>query len=144
MWLALLLFAAPRFEPPEVVTLIWGDALPKVQCAGDVCGFTCVTAGKTSVCAKTPVGVCLAKDGKARCFDPPAAALCADGRAIVRPTCLAEAGELACGYDCKATAGKVACATTPRGSCNAMSGNVICSDPTVDPGASTACFRRDS
>lgn len=142
MLLALVLLLG--FEPSEVVSLVWGKDLPRVRCVGKVCGFTCVTAGASTVCAKTPVGVCLAKDGKAKCFDPPSAALCADGREIRRPACLADSGELACGYDCKATAGKVACATTPRGSCNAMSGNVICSDPVVDPGASTACFRRSS
>ena len=128
-------------EPPDDVVLIWGRAAPKPTCRGAVCGYGCVASGAAVACAKTPAGVCLATGGRAKCFDPDLAVLCAYGPRVRRPACLVEQGQIACGYDCKATQGKVACAATPRGTCNAMSGSVTCSDPPLDPGAMTACFR---
>lgn len=128
--LALMVMAAD----PEGVALIWGPHPPKPMC---------VTAAGRTVCAETPAGVCIAKGAVAKCFDPNIAVLCAYGADIKRPSCLVDAlGQIACGYDCKATNGKIQCAATPRGHCNELSGAVTCSDPPIEPGELTACFRR--
>jgi hypothetical protein len=133
------------FDPPDEVFAVWGDAVPPPKCLAQggrvACGYGCVAGSGSVACAKTPIGVCFVKDGTARCFDPASGVLCANGKDLERPACLEDFGQIACGYDCKSTNGKVACAQTPRGSCNDASGSVTCFDPPIDPGESTACFR---
>ncbi len=133
------------FDPPEEVFAVWGKSVPAPKCLAQdghiACGYGCVAASGNLACAKTPVGVCLAKDSTAKCFDPPSAAICAFGADIKRPSCVADLGQIVCGYDCKSSSGKVACAQTPRGSCADGAGGVTCFDPPIDPGESTACYR---
>ena len=45
------------------------------------------------------------------------------------PRCLNQYGKTACGYQCLAAHGEVACANTPDGICNADGGTVTCWDP---------------
>ena len=133
------------FDPPDEVFAVWGANVPAPKCLaqdGNVaCGYGCVAASGSLACARTPVGVCLGKHSTARCFDPEPAVLCAFGEDIKRPTCLYDLGQIACGYDCKSSTQKVACALTPRGSCTDGAGGITCFDPPIDPGEATACFR---
>ncbi|MBT3224212.1 MAG: hypothetical protein HN348_34525 [Proteobacteria bacterium] len=51
-----------------------------------------------------------------------------------QPTCLSAYGTTACGYDCKAAYGQVACAPSPNGICTAAYGKVTCSGVTAPQG----------
>lgn len=86
-----------------------------------VCGYHCVAGYGDVKCASTPNGACLAAYGKVECWDPPHWAR--------RPAlCLAEYGDIACGYGCVAAYGKVACSSNPHGTCQAAYGDIVCSD----------------
>ena len=133
------------FDPPDEVFGVWGKDVPAPKCLsqdGHIgCGYNCVGTSGSVACAKTPVGVCLARDSAARCFDPPSGVLCALGADIKRPSCVFESGQIFCGYDCKSTSGRTACAQTPRGTCTDGAGGITCFDPPIDPGEATACLR---
>lgn len=47
---------------------------------------------------------------------------------VPQADCLTSNGVAACGYDCKATNGTVACARAPWGRCVTTNGRVFCSN----------------
>ncbi len=134
------------FDPPDEVYAIWKNAIPSPKCVshdGNIaCGYNCTSGSNgTIACSTTPVGVCLAHDSVPICFDPAPAQLCAYGANIKRPECKYESGTITCGYDCKSTSGKMACAQTPKGMCTDGAGGITCFDPPLGPGEATTCLR---
>lgn len=121
------------FDPPVEVFAVLGAKVPKPECKDDggdaECGYGCVATNSHVACAATPFGICMARTGQLKCYDPPPAALCAAGERIARPTCSYDVGQLACGYDCKSASGTFACARTPAGRCNTQGPSVTCFDP---------------
>jgi hypothetical protein len=101
------------------------------------CGFNCVVAYGQARCAQTPNGACGSGYGKVQCWDPPAYVVRHYGGDLPQPECVADDGDLACGYGCVTANGKVRCSDTPAGACGAWSGKIACNDPW--PGE----FRRD-
>lgn len=133
------------FDPPDEVFAIYGADVPPPKCISAeghiACGYNCTSgSGGTVACTTTPMGVCLARDSAPKCFDPSREVICAYGRGIQRPECKYESGLITCGYDCKATGGKMACAQTPKGSCSDGAGGITCFDPPLGPGEASACF----
>lgn len=133
------------FDPPDTVIALFVPEVPAAGCLAKdgsiACGYNCTSgSGGTVACSKTPLGVCLARDSSPVCFDPPLDVLCALGKTIKRPTCKADFGQIVCGYDCKSSSGKVACARTPAGSCSDGAGGITCFDPPIDPAEASNCF----
>jgi len=93
--------------------------LPQVQCV--------TTNGKTA-CPQTPWGRCVATSGRLFCGDPSYETM----QVLQDPPpveCVTTSGTGACGYGCKTTSGKAACAQTPWGDCVTTSGRIYCADP---------------
>lgn len=111
------------FDPP-------GDATAKPSClvagAAVACGYDCKATKTHVVCARTPAGVCGASSQELRCFEPPA-------DANAKPSCLTDGAEVACGFDCKAKGGHVACTRTVDGVCGVSTELAACFDPPWTP-----------
>lgn len=148
------------WDPPALVRVVGdavqkrtGRAVPKPTCvtAGGktACGYQCLTGFDQVQCAQTPWGTCKAGDGSIACWDPPAAVLASfrDAARIPDPICSTAFGQIACGYQCAATGGKIACAQTPEGTCRAEQDKATCWDPPLesrgvlfDPATARACM----
>lgn len=117
--LTTLLLSAALAQAPQCVT----------SNGARVCGFSCLDNGATAQCAQTPEGVCAKNSSVVTCFDPPLWLKPLSLGALPKPACVSEGGNLACGYDCKREGGRVACAQTPKGLCQASYGALTCFDP---------------
>lgn len=124
------------FDPPAHVISLWGEKLPRPTCVREkdrlACGYHCKAQGAEVACATTPAGVCTADYGMVRCFDPPVSVYAVHGREVPKPSCMAQDGQIACGYHCVAAAGRLQCASTPQGICTDMNGVPTCFDPPAD------------
>lgn len=94
-----------------------------------VCGYQCVVAYGQARCTQTPEGVCASAYGKVTCWDPPPYVRRHYGGNVPLPNCLADDGDLDCGYGCISAYGHVTCAQTPVGACDSDSGRIACGDP---------------
>lgn len=126
------------WDPPDSVRAHYGDHVPVAECLAKnghlACGYHCESRdGGEVACASTPDGVCIATPRGVTCWDPPVSAYCADDKPIPRPRCLSVSGRAACGYDCRAKNGEIACASTPGGSCQILPDRVQCTDPEAPP-----------
>lgn len=97
-----------------------------------VCGYSCVENGSTAACAQSPQGVCAKNASQVTCFDPPLWLGALNLKDLPKPACVSDGANLACGYDCKREGGRVACAQTPKGRCEAHYGALTCADPTPE------------
>ena len=93
------------------------------------CGFECVDNGSRAACTQSSAGVCSKNSSTVVCFDPPTYLTGVWGGEVPKPACVSDGTGIACGYDCKQTGGKVACAGTPSGICTAAYGSITCFDP---------------
>lgn len=94
-----------------------------------VCGYDCLVAYGQARCAATPDGVCGSGYGKLVCWDPPAYVVRHYGDDLPQAECLADDGDISCGYGCISGYRHVACSQTPAGACGAWSGKLTCNDP---------------
>ncbi len=121
------------FDPPIWLSRVYGKNVPKPACLwrgqNGACGYDCKAQLDQVGCAATPQGVCIAQYNKVLCFDPQPALYGVYGKGIPEPRCLAQDGHLACGYGCKSTGGRLACAATPHGVCEERDGQLVCFDP---------------
>jgi hypothetical protein len=126
------------FDPPLSLLPLFQGAVPQAQCMEAfekiACGYHCVGQFGQVKCSTTPQGTCTTKGGNVLCFDPPTSELVfmasQPNPGLAESSCLEERGRVACGYRCLANEGDVACAVTPRGSCNISDeGRVVCTDP---------------
>lgn len=131
MWI--LAISAVLASEPQCVTA-YGET---------ACGYDCTAAYGEIACAQTPHGVCQAQYGEVTCWDPPVVARVEDHqiaeyrgehrrpelRDDAPPRCVSAYGTTACGFDCTAAYGQVACAATPQGACEAAYGDLKCWDP---------------
>jgi hypothetical protein len=116
----LLLAAAVLAQSPTCIN-VYGRRL---------CGFDCKSPDAiNAACAQTPAGVCFVNMGRVSCFDPPVWLSVALGEAPPKPTCVAMGSAWACGYHCVSDRGRVACAQTPAGVCQAHPDGILCADP---------------
>lgn len=132
-------------DPPAAVYGVFGAKTPRMACASYLqtvaCGYGCVQAGGVLACATTPFGVCDTREATPVCFDPDKYVICAGGAQTPRPTCTQHAGKLACGYRCATVGSEIACAQTPKGTCDDQGpGGPVCFDPPVRGGSAT-CTR---
>ncbi len=114
-----------------VILLSTLSQFPKSQCVTTngtgACGYDCKTTNGKAACASTPWGRCTTTDGKIFCGDP---SPFAQRRGITTPVqCVTTNGTGACGYDCKTSNGRAACASSPWGRCTTTDGKVFCGDP---------------
>lgn len=93
------------------------------------CGHHCVANFGHVKCAQTPYGACGSGAGLVACWDPPPIVRTVLRERTPRPTCVATAGKIACGYECTTGFDQVQCAQTPFGACRADAGKVVCGDP---------------
>jgi hypothetical protein len=132
------------FDPPPEVFAVYGRETPRAECRAQgqqfACGYQCTTGAGTVGCARTPVGVCKAENSRLTCFDPPASALCAWGRALPPIECRSSDGQPVCGYGCTKAFSRVACAATPKGICKVFDSQVYCFDPPGTQEADAACL----
>lgn len=115
---------------PSWAALQSGLQLPRVSCitsyGNAACGYDCKASYGQVGCAGTPWGRCVATSDGVTCSDPKYIPYGVEPEPV---QCVRAYAETACGYDCKAAYGKVACAQTPWGRCIASYGNVTCADP---------------
>lgn len=108
-------------------------ALPPASCktanGETACGYACTVSTREVRCANTPYGVCTLLHGEVHCFDPPLVSIHHPPDEGLRPECKEVRGEVACGFNCLVTKGKVACARTPYGVCREHFGKLTCWDP---------------
>lgn len=121
------------WDPPDAVRAHYGDRAPLPDCImrrGDLtCGYHCQGIGSEAECATTPDGVCRATSRGVTCWDPPSSTYCPDDRPLPRPQCIVSDAYVACGYNCEARNGQMACAVTPVGRCTMSYGQYVCNDP---------------
>lgn len=131
--------ARPHDHPygPGYIDPVWVDPAPhpghergpKATCRSafgtTACGFDCVAAFGQVKCAESPWGACKAAFGEIVCADPPAWAR--RGRPV-KVQCEAAFGKIACGYGCVSAFGDIRCAKSPRGTCQAAYGDIVCSE----------------
>ena len=121
------------FDPPQVAVRVLRAPFPPPECRAYAeqvaCGYHCVAEAGALACAATPLGVCAAAYGQARCFDPPAEVLSLYGASTPQAECHSESGQIACGYHCVVASGILRCATTPAGVCGHEGGIAVCFDP---------------
>ncbi|TVQ92074.1 MAG: hypothetical protein EA397_07810 [Deltaproteobacteria bacterium] len=112
-----LLFALAHASPlePTCITAFGQTA----------CGYDCRAAYGQVRCAPTPYGRCHAGFGTLRCGPESVGDVVPSH--WPRATCRAAYGDVACGYNCVAGFGEVACAAAPWGACVAGYGGVSCS-----------------
>ncbi|MCA2982005.1 MAG: hypothetical protein INH41_15880 [Myxococcaceae bacterium] len=95
-----------------------------------LCGYDCKSADAISgACAETPAGRCIANNGRVHCFDPPVWLPVALEGPPPKPQCVVMGDAVACGYNCVSDRGRVACARTPAGACEALPDRIVCADP---------------
>ena len=124
------------WDPPDVVRAHYGDQVPRPQCryAGGnfACGYHCTIQDDQVACASTPDGVCQTTYRGITCWDPPTNDYCsADQNPLPRASCIANDGDIACGYSCIEHSGQVACAQNPGGTCKVVRDQISCWDPGV-------------
>jgi hypothetical protein len=121
------------WDPPQHVAEGSGPLPPRPRCqrAGDrtACGYECLARGDEVACTQTPEGACvlLERHGVV-CWDPPPHVR-ARMASPPRPTCVEEEGRVACGYQCLAREGELACTRTPWGLCRSAESGLTCWDP---------------
>ncbi|MDY7231742.1 hypothetical protein [Hyalangium rubrum] len=124
MLLSLLALSLLASTPPP---------MPQASCLSangkTVCGYACRASAKDVRCASTPYGTCSVFDAEVYCFDPQLASVHHPPDEGLRPECKEVRGEVACGFRCVVTKGKVACAQTPYGECREHFGELKCWDP---------------
>jgi hypothetical protein len=107
--------------------------LPAASCLSSqgrtACGYACRASASEVRCASTPYGVCHVFNGGVHCFDPPLVSLHHPPDEGLRPECKEVRGQVACGFHCRVTEGKAACARTPYGLCQEHFGELTCWDP---------------
>lgn len=120
------------WDPPEEVRLHLTPDLPAPTCLAQfglrACGWACVASSAQVACAQSPWGKCTTAYGRVACWDPPDALIHLGGEELATASCVSTQGAAACGWDCKTSFGKVACAQTPAGRCSAHQGRVECMD----------------
>lgn len=121
------------FDPPIWLLRVYGKSVPKPTCiwrgVRSACGYNCDTMGDSMACARTPRGVCKSAYDRVTCSDPPSAAYFVFGKEVPQPTCDAFGGKVFCGYSCRSTLDRAACARTPFGVCDEREGTLSCFDP---------------
>ena len=134
------------FDPADELLAVYGADVPAPKCLAQdgqiACGYNCTAGNGMVACSKTPMGACLARDSSPKCFDPAIEQVCAYGAQIKRAECKYDSGQITCGYDCKTTGGKMACAKSPKGTCTDGAGGITCFDPPLAPGDGTLCFHK--
>lgn len=124
--------AVACFDPPTWLAAIKAE-FPKPTCLSDggnlACGYDCKREGGQVACAQTPRGICFARYGRLTCMDPPPSVYATLGEQTAKPTCKAQDGVVACGYQCLAGNGVIECTTTPWGTCAEFGGVPDCFDP---------------
>lgn len=124
------------WDPPPGLIALLGDDVPRPQCIANfgkvACGYHCEAQFGDVKCAQTPYGMCGSQFGKVECFDPPLQSLSLVDGEPPAAQCLANFGQIQCGYGCVGNFGQVRCAQTPLGSCTASHGEVTCIDPPLD------------
>jgi hypothetical protein len=93
------------------------------------CGHHCVANFGQVRCAQTPFGTCSSGAGTVACWDPPPVVRQVLRERTPRPACVANYGQIACGYECASGFDQVQCAQTPFGACKADAGKIVCGDP---------------
>ncbi len=125
------------WDPPEEVRLHLTADLPAPTCIAKfgrrACGWACTSSSEELGCAKSPWGKCTTAYGNVICWDPPDALIHQGGEALFSSSCVTTQGVGACGWDCKTSFGRVACAQTPAGKCSAFQGRLDCFDPPLAP-----------
>lgn len=120
------------FDPPEEVRWHAEPADPKPTCKANraqvACGYACEVSHTEVACAKTPWGRCSRRDDAIACWDPTEMAIHAVSRELSSARCVRTTQAFACGWDCKTTDEKAACAQTPQGRCSVHRGEVQCFD----------------
>lgn len=123
------------WDPPVWLRDAYGRApLPRPRCVSEygeiVCGYECLARFGKARCARTPDGICFARNDQVTCWDPPPQLRVAHGNApLPRPKCVEEYGQIACGFQCLARHDQLKCTQTPEGICREEDGQVICWDP---------------
>jgi hypothetical protein len=106
---------------------------PKASCLSvngrTACGYACRASTTEVRCASTPYGVCGMFGGEVHCFDPLPASIHHPPDEGLVPECKAVRGEVACGFNCLVSQGRVACAKTPYGVCREHFHELTCWDP---------------
>jgi hypothetical protein len=140
------------WDPPPLLKAVYPIRVPRPQClasAGQIaCGYHCLSNYDRVLCAQTPFGACGANEGHLVCWDPPGQILASQVERARAPTCMANYGDVACGYGCVANYGVVRCAKTPSGFCRAEHDQVFCWDPPLvasfgfafDPASEMGCL----
>jgi hypothetical protein len=115
-------------DPPNAVLRAGaGQQMSCVTTNGNgACGYDCKTTNGNAACAQTPWGRCITTNGRIFCNDPSRRVI-ATGE-VAQMDCRTTNGVGACGYDCKAANGTVACASVPWGRCVTTNGRVFCSE----------------
>ena len=138
------------WDPPPLLRKIVED-VPAPTCVTSggqtACGYGCISNYDRVQCAQTPFGACLANEGKLVCWDPPATVLLARKDKTPSASCIANYGDVACGYHCIANNGQVRCVDTPQGICRSERDSLLCWDPPLEtaaaafnPGSELACI----
>lgn len=105
-----------------------GPASCLAQYGKIACGWSCAAGAGDVKCAATPLGACLADNGKVVCSDPPAPLRGPRYRDVPPQQCASGYGKTACGWGCVADYGQVKCSQKPGGVCQAASGKITCSE----------------
>ncbi len=115
------------------LTLLASSPPPRASClyahGKSVCGYSCRESATDARCASTPYGVCSVFNGEVHCFDPLPASIHHPPDEGLVPECKEVRGQVACGFNCLVTQGKVACARTPYGVCREHFQELTCWDP---------------
>jgi hypothetical protein len=123
MLLALLTVTLLASAPPP----------PKATCltvnGETACGYACRASATEVRCATTPYGTCSMFNGEVHCVDPLPASIHHPPDEGLLPECKSVRGEVACGFNCLVSQGKVACAKTPYGVCREHFHELTCWDP---------------
>lgn len=121
------------FDPPLWLGALKLSGLPSPTCVDSgsaiACGYDCKKENGRLGCAQTPKGTCQIIYGAVICADPPPVAYALLGADVPVPTCKSQDARVACGYDCKASAGRIECAKTPFGACGEDGTAPVCFDP---------------
>ena len=122
--------AAPAFASPFLLAQRAGRSRVKKSCVSaygkTACGYNCTSGYGQVACASSPMGMTVSAYGTTGSWDPPTYVRRWYRDAGPVAQCVAEYGELACGYGCASGYGKVACAVEPEGQCLAAYGDIAC------------------
>jgi hypothetical protein len=113
--------------------------IPRAKCIaeqGDIkCGYNCITEYGKIQCGEWPGAACKAEFGKIVCGPPaPTNWLSFYRRRDRKPEdakakCLADRGDIQCGYNCIADNGNIQCGEWPGAACKAEYGKIVCGPP---------------